>query len=161
MYDFLISIIMVMVSTIALAQQQGPQEMPPPVPADPIEAVSTGEAYALASHINFIRQAADLPPLAIDDHLTCAGSIQAAWLDRIPPYCGHTGQAGSTTDMRVKWCGGKGLAGEIIGCGYTTYLDVVADWLKSQNHFKMIMNPKIKRMGGTAVGEQWSVVFGY
>jgi uncharacterized protein YkwD len=63
--------------------------------------------------------------------------------------------------MRVKWCGGKGLAGEIIGCGYATYLDVVADWLKSESHFKMIMNPKIKRIGGTAVGEQWSVVFGY
>lgn len=159
MYDFLISVMLVMVSTVAMAQS--PQEMPPAVPADPIEAVSTGEAYALASHINFIRKAADLPALAIDDHLTCAASIQAAWLDKMTPYCGHAGLSASTTDLRVKWCGGKGLAGEIIGCGYATYLDVVADWLKSPNHFKMIMNPKIKRMGGTAVGEQWSVVFGF
>ena len=153
MYDFLISLIMVMISTIALAQE--------PIPADPVEAVSTGEAYAIASHINFIRHAAELPPLAIDDHLTCAGSIQAAWLDKIPPYCGHNGQGGSTTEHRVKWCGGEGLAGELIGCGYANYLDVVGDWLKSENHFRMIMHPKIKRIGGTAKDGSWVVVFGF
>ncbi len=47
------------------------------------------------------------------------------------------------------------VAGENLGEGQQSFGEVVADWLDSESHCKMLMSPKIKEMGVANHGRFW------
>jgi len=124
-------------------------------------AVPSGWGTALAGHINLKRLDRNLPQLGLDDQLICASSLQAAYLAQMIGICIHQGFSGSDLKTRVDLCGGPLPSGEVLGCGHETYWAVVDAWMKSPAHYKIIMDPRAKRIGGAMLSKQWVVVVGF
>lgn len=152
--NFIFGILAIFYSTICLAN--GPVTAPPIV-----VAVPSGWGTTLAMQINLKRLDANLPQLALDDQLICAASLQAAFLAQVTGICDHRGLYNSDLNERLSLCGGGNASGEVLGCGYLTFVTVVDAWLNSPGHRKLIMDPLAKRIGGAMINKQWVVVMGF
>jgi len=131
-----------------------------PVPPTPTErAVFLGNSVAIVDRVNIERLKRGLNALDVDDTLTCAAAINAAFLAIIENVCSHDAQ-GNLAD-RFNLCGAEYGAGEVIACGYQDIESAVEGWMKSPSHYKMLMNPNLRRMGGTVIQTKFVVTVGY
>lgn len=139
---------------------QEPQ-YPQPLPVPPIEVTPASDGENLRNSVNLHRMTLGLKPLAPSDQLTCAASLQAAYL-WVHGDCGHMGPGGQNFSQRVKMCGGRIAArGEVVACGHTDFVQVVYDWKDDPGHADIILNPKATHAGGARVGDRWVMVVDY
>ena len=76
-------------------------------------------------------------------------------------YFSHFSRRGEDVGKRVEkfrynWI----VIGENIAEGQKTFDEVLADWLKSPSHCRMIMDPKVNEMGLARSGKYWVQHFG-
>lgn len=154
---FLASVLFLISTIVSAAGTAPPWKEAPPYKV----AVPSGWGTALAGHINLKRLDRNLPQLALDDQFICASSLQAAYLAQVIGVCIHQGFSGSDLKTRVDLCGGALPSGEVLGCGHETYWAVVDAWMASPVHYRIIMDPKAKRIGGAMLNKQWVVVVGF
>lgn len=132
------------------------------VPQIPLQTgVIEPPSLALERLINAARARQGLLTLELDDQLTCAASLQSGYLSQVTGVCTHVGIYGSDLPARLDLCGGRLAAGEVLACGHINVTAAVEAWLKSPGHYKIIMDPRIKRMGGTMLEKQWVVTVGF
>jgi uncharacterized protein YkwD len=113
------------------------------------------------------RQFPEVPPLALESHLTSAAREHARDMAK-HDMLEHTGTDGSTPDQRITRAGYKWrAAGENIASGPTTPEEVMEGWLKSPGHCENIMSPRFREMGiawvvdpKSASGVYWAQTFG-
>jgi uncharacterized protein YkwD len=153
------------------APQAAPTPAPPvaqaPTPVQP--TVAAGENGAFASRvvdlINAARRQAGLEPLAPTPSLSGAAQREARALAEAG-VVSHTAPDGTTMEGRVQAAGyGSWSAlGEVIGAGFASPEDVVAQWLASPQHRAELLNPVFRQMGvgyyylsGSDYGHWWVV----
>jgi uncharacterized protein YkwD len=134
--------------TFVDADMFAPRTTPPPVPVD-----TRDPAVAVQIIVNYERSRVGAGPLAIDPLIASAAfghSSQMAAYNRLD----HRGADGSSPFDRLhRHNVSFGAAGEVIAAGYQGYLTVVAGWMASPPHRKIILDPTYRRIGvGVAIG---------
>ena len=125
------------------------------MPANPIPAMPKSLGVSMVDYINLERMKLGLRQLQYSDQLTCAASLQSAYL-AYHNLCTHLGPRGQPFTERAKLCGGK-ARGEVLACGYTDFVAVVDAWLADPRHRVIILDPEATQIGGASLGERWIV----
>lgn len=128
------------------------QEMPP----NPIPATRKSLGMSFVDYINLERFRLGLQELEYSDQLTCAASLQAAYL-AYHNLCIHYGPRFESFSDRAKRCGGA-ARGEVLACGHTDFVAVVDDWIADQRHRDIILDPDATQIGGASLGDKWIVL---
>jgi len=76
-------------------------------------------------------------------------------------YFSHYSPNGNDIGDRLDAVGYKwSYCGENLGVGQQNFDEVFEDWIKSQSHCKMLMNPEVKEVAVASVGTYWVQHFG-
>ncbi len=99
-------------------------------------------------------------PLRWNDTLYKSAMDHAKEMTRYK-YFSHISHTGKDVGDRLLSHGYNWLvAGENLGEGQETFDEVMNDWLKSESHCKMLMNPKVDEVGMAHHGRYWVQHFG-
>lgn len=128
------------------------QEIPP----NPIPSIPKSLGMSMVDYINLERFKMGLKEVTYSDQLICAASIHATYISN-HNQCTHYGPRLQSFADRVKMCGGVARY-EVIACGFTDFVEVVAAWAKDPSHRNIIFDPEATQIGGAAVGNKWVVV---
>ncbi len=125
--------------------------IPPPPTAEPTSTPTgfylTPQEQQTVNLINARRAAMGLATLRVDPALTMAGRRHSS---DIGPHglCQHNGTDGSTPWERIEQAGYTGFgSGEVVGCHYSTPLDVVNGWWGSPGHLAVLTGAAINDIG--------------
>lgn len=76
-------------------------------------------------------------------------------------FFAHYSRSGESIGERLDAFGYNwAVAGENLGEGQTSFREVVRDWLDSDSHCEMLMNPKVDEMAVAKYGKMWVQHFG-
>jgi len=76
-------------------------------------------------------------------------------------YFGHYSKSGHDVGTRVEKIGYRWLViGENLGEGQKNFDEVLEDWIKSETHCEMLMDPRVTEMGVAKLGKYWVQHFG-
>ena len=99
-------------------------------------------------------------PLKWDDTLYESAVSHAREMNRYN-YFAHYSIDGLDIGDRLDQVGYDwAVAGENIGEGQRDFDEVFGDWIKSESHCKMLMNPKVDQMSVARSGRYWVQHFG-
>jgi uncharacterized protein YkwD len=92
--------------------------------------------------------------VVMEPRLRCAARIHARYMAMAENDFGHESDVGSTPSSRVKGAGyDYGMLGENLGVGPDTPEQIVAAWIASPGHCKVLMQPDFTEVGiGYAFG---------
>ena len=123
----------------------------------------------LLSEINALRtkgckcgrkRMAKVAPLTWNDKLEYSAYLHAKEMNDYN-YFGHRSRSGEDVGDRVDKIGYKWRnVGENLAVGQTNFKEALKDWLESDSHCRMIMDPKMSEMGLAKVGRYWVHHFG-
>lgn len=156
LFLFLVSLIF---PEIACADAR-PQD-PPPVALPPEDRMAhgLGQGADIASKLNYLRYRAEVRVLDVDDTLTCAAVLHAAFLAHMKNVCVEAGQMGLAT--RLQACGATLSSKQVVACGYKNIEAALGALDASAPHRKYLYDPDLKRIGATMIDNQWVIVMGY
>lgn len=99
-------------------------------------------------------------PLTWNDKLEYSAYLHAKEMNDYN-YFGHRSIRGEDVGDRVDKIGYKWRnVGENLAVGQTNFRMALDDWLASESHCRMIMDPKMSEMGLSKVGRYWVHHFG-
>jgi uncharacterized protein YkwD len=128
---------------------------PPPRAIPPVPVDTHNPAVAVQIIVNYERSRVGAGPLAIDPLIASAASGHSSEMAAYnrPDHRGADGS--SPADRMRRHNVIFGAAGEVIAAGYQGYLTVVAGWMNSPPHRKIILDPAYRRIGvGVAIGNR-------
>ena len=99
-------------------------------------------------------------PLTWNETLTLSAERHASDMDRYN-YFGHRSRSGADIGDRLDAIGYKWqYVGENLAEGQDSFEEALTDWLESDSHCRMLMNPDMKEMGMAKIGKYWVHHFG-
>lgn len=99
-------------------------------------------------------------PVTWNDQLEYSALLHARDMKR-HNYFGHYSKKGMDVGARVEKIGYKWLVvGENLGEGQRSFEEVLEDWIKSQSHCEMLMDPRVTEMGVAKFDKYWVQHFG-
>ncbi len=140
-----------------------PGELPPlRVPLSPTGSGPTEEDRRIFAEANRVRAQNGLPPFRWDDRL-----FRAAWdhaLDQhTHEFMGHSASDPARADLgdRLALAGYRGRTwAEVVAWGYDGPAAVVAGWMASRGHRKILMDPRLADAAFARVGDYFTGDFG-
>lgn len=133
---------------LALVTLSSPGSMTNAAPAAaPAKAPQAAQMVEIVELVNLRRREAGLRPLAVHPTLmSCAqqySEVQAA-----QGQISHTGPDGKNPGQRLTRCGYRWKHyGENLAAGYVTAEEVVAAWMASPGHRRVILHRKVTEIG--------------
>jgi uncharacterized protein YkwD len=113
--------------------------------AKPTQKISA--AYDIVLRTNAVREASDLPPLAVNTQLTNAAQAYARSL-AIDDNWSHTGADGSSPWERMRAAGYDfSEAAENLAAGHATAKSAIDGWLKSPGHRRNLLAYQVQEIG--------------
>ena len=133
-------------------------QLPGPDATTPADDASVFER-AVFDLFNIEREKHGLQPLQWDAEVSVVASAHSADMSR-RGYFSHENPEGATPSDRVRAAGINYMyAGEVLARAYKTPESVVAAWMASPSHRKVILSNYATRVGIGIVGEYWTADF--
>ena len=124
---------------------------------DMLEKINNLRAKGCNCSGDFMRP---VPPLVWSSTLMTSALFHAKDMNR-KNYFSHYSPNGNDIGDRLDKVGYKwSYCGENLGVGQNNFDEVLEDWIESQSHCKMLMNPEVEEVAVASKGKYWVQHFG-
>lgn len=136
---------------------------------EPLHAPTEAAKAYMISKVNKLRakgctcggeRLKSVPPVEWDETLYESAMSHAKQMNRYNFFAHYSIDGLDIGDRLDKVGYDWAVAGENIGEGQRDFDEVLVDWIKSESHCRMLMNPKVNEMSVARSGRYWVQHFG-